>query len=104
MAHGGYINHCVWALEEMKLYIHYSNGGIGPACLLEENASARKTHGDCVIADALTLLKTSNKKVRHEKSEPPINSCGHRYKETMKRKAAKNTRNKSWRSVYDLDK
>ncbi len=104
MAHGGYINHCVWALEEMKLYIHYSNGGIGPACMLEENTSARKTHGDCVIADALTLLKTSNKKVRHEKSEPPTNSCGHRYNEAMKRKASKDKRDKSWRSVYDLDK
>ena len=30
-------------------------GGIGPARLVEENAAAKETHGDEVMADALTL-------------------------------------------------
>jgi hypothetical protein len=55
LACGGYINHSVWALEEAKNYVYYNSGGCGPAELVEESASARKTHGDCVIADALTI-------------------------------------------------
>ncbi len=55
LAHSTYINHSVWALEEAKMYIYYPGGGCGPAELIEENSSARKTHGDCVIADALTV-------------------------------------------------
>ena len=52
---GTYINHCIWALEEAKNYVYYDGGGCGPAELVEETSSARKTHGDCVIADALTI-------------------------------------------------
>ena len=55
LAHGNYFNHSIWGLEEAKMYIHYPSGGIGPACMVEENQSARKTHGDVVIADALTV-------------------------------------------------
>lgn len=55
LAHGGIYNHSIWALEEAKMYIYYPAGGCGPAFLVEENQSAKKTHGDCVIADALTV-------------------------------------------------
>lgn len=54
-AHGGFINHSTEALDEALLYIYYRGGGVGPACLVEESASARKTHGDRVIADGLCL-------------------------------------------------
>jgi hypothetical protein len=55
LAHGGYINPCRFALEEAKQYIYFPDGSVGPAELIEEDASARLTHGDCVIADALTI-------------------------------------------------
>ena len=55
LAHGGYVNPSRLALEEARQYIYFPDGGIGPACLIEEDESAKKTHGDRVIADALTL-------------------------------------------------
>ena len=55
LAHGGYINPSIWALDEARQYIYYPEGSIGPAALVEEDSKAKKTHGDCVIADALTL-------------------------------------------------
>jgi hypothetical protein len=55
LAHGGYVNHSLEAIGELLLYVRYPDGGIGPAGLIEESASARKTHGDRVIADALAL-------------------------------------------------
>lgn len=55
IAHGGFFNHSARALDEMLTYVRYPDGGIGPAGLVEESASARKTHGDRVIADGLAL-------------------------------------------------
>lgn len=55
MAHGQYVNHSTEAIDEVFYYIHYSDGSIGPAALVEESSSARKTHGDRVMADALSL-------------------------------------------------
>jgi len=55
LAHGGYVNPCVFALQEARTYIYYNDISCGPASLIEENATAKKTHGDCVIADALSL-------------------------------------------------
>lgn len=55
-AHGGFFNHSEEALDEAATYINFENGGIGPAELTEENESARKTHGDRVIADAMCLV------------------------------------------------
>ena len=52
---GSYINHDAKALEQMKMFIHYPGGGCGPAQLQYESRTARKLHGDIVIADALTL-------------------------------------------------
>jgi hypothetical protein len=55
LAHGGYINPCKFSLQEVKQYIYFPDGSVGPSELIEEDSSARLTHGDCVIADALTL-------------------------------------------------
>jgi len=98
MAHGGYINHSKEALEEMKYYIHYNDGGIGPAVLIEESASAKKTHGDRVIADALTLDNSELPKIKHTGPKPPPNSFGARYEKAMKVKKAQKI--KSWRKQF----
>lgn len=52
-AHGKFINHSDEALAEALTYIQFPDGSIGPAVLLEESSSARKAHGDRVIADML---------------------------------------------------
>lgn len=54
-AHGRYVNRSQEALAEAATYIHYEAGGIGPAELVQESASARKCHGDRVIADMLAV-------------------------------------------------
>lgn len=100
MAHGGYINHSKYGLEQMKQYVHYDGGGIGPACLIEESASARKTHGDVVIADALTLDDSDIPKIRHKGSKYPERSFGHRMEAVIKKKKKK--KRKSWRKSFDL--
>lgn len=41
------------ALDEARKYVRYARGGIGPGRLEHESESARATHGDRVIADAL---------------------------------------------------
>lgn len=56
LAQSGIINHSIAALDEATLYVYYASGGVGPATLEKENESAKKTHGDRVIADALALL------------------------------------------------
>ncbi len=104
LAHGGYINHSMYGLEQMKQYVHYDGGGIGPACLIEESASARKTHGDVVIADALTLDNSDIPKIRHEGSKYPKRSFGHRFDEAMKKKKMSKKQAKSWRRDFDFAK
>lgn len=100
LAHGGYINHSEYGLRQMKLYIHYPGSGIGPACLVEENESARKTHGDVVIADALTLDDSELPKIKHEGPQPPVNSCGYRRNQVLKKQ--KELKNQSWRKSYNF--
>lgn len=86
-AHGGFINHSDEALTEALTYVHYPDGGIGPAELLEENASARKTHGDRVIADMLCLVGQREKPGnRKQESTVPQRSFGHRLKEFIREK------------------
>ena len=90
LAHGGYINPSIKALEEIKEYIHFPDGGVGPAGLVEENSGARKTHGDRVIADALTLDDKEIPKGKGEAVKIPGNSFGYRFKQYQKkRKLAK---------------
>ena len=101
LAHGGFINHSEFGLEEMKMYVHYADGGVGPAYLIEENASAKKTHGDIVIADALTIDdKETGRAIKHEGPKAPPGSCGHRKNEIVKKNKAAKSR-KNWRQPFD---
>ena len=104
MAHGGFINHSDFALEEATYYIHFPDGYIGPAELVQENSSARKTHGDCVIADALTLEegKTAVLPTKAHGIKPPVNSTGHRMQQALKKRAGikKSSRTRKWH--YDF--
>ncbi len=98
LAHGGYINHSEFGLDECESYIYYKGGGIGPACLVEENDSAKKTHGDVVIADALTIDSKEFGSTRHDGPGYPANSCGARRKAAMQRKKNKP---RGWRSNFN---
>ena len=102
MAHGGFINHSEFALEEALYYIHFPDGYVGPATLVQENSSARKTHGDCVIADALTLEegKVAVLPSKAGKMEPPVGSTGHRMKMILRKKRIGQKR--SWRHKYNF--
>lgn len=71
LARGTYINHSLWALEEAQNYVYYDSGGCGPAELVEENASAKKTHGDCVIADALTVENSDMREGKLKEQDGP---------------------------------
>jgi hypothetical protein len=90
LAHSKYINHSIWALEEAKMYVYYPAGGCGPAEMIEENASARKTHGDCVIADALTVDASDARAGRLENRKGPqtIRSAAYRRQLAKDRKLA----------------
>ena len=66
LVHNGFINHSEEAIVEAMSYIYYDNGGIGPASLIKESDSARQTHGDRVIADALTLIGCEGKIVQEK--------------------------------------
>jgi hypothetical protein len=101
LAHGGYINHSEFGLDEMLMYIYYSDGGIGPASLVEENASARKTHGDVVIADALTMDE-SDKVITppSEKIEAPYWSPAYRKKHLDAKRRGQ--RQLVWNSQFDF--
>ena len=57
--------------------------------MLEENASAKKTHGDRVIADALCLKGMDECGIRTSKTlEAPRNSFGGRLRQWEKRQEA----------------
>jgi hypothetical protein len=85
-AHGRFINHSIEALNECLTYIHYENGGIGPAELLEESESTRKAHGDRVIADMLALVGIKNNKFIKEVYSAPERSIGFRLKKFQEAK------------------
>lgn len=80
-AHGGIINHSAEALDEALTYVYYDNGGIGPADFVRESESARLTHGDRVIADALALLGAEGIPAGEPQSSiPPTRSMAYRRK------------------------
>lgn len=98
IAHGGYINPSIWGLEEARTYIWYNDGGVGPACLVEENQAARKTHGDVVIADALTVDERQITKRKPTELAAPTRSMAYRRK-LLKDKRAKS---KGWKKSFDF--
>ncbi len=103
LAHGGYINHSKYGLEQMKEYMHYSDGGVGPGSLVEESASAKKTHGDVVMADALTLDDSELPKTKYKGAQAPQNSCGYRREQTLKKKRIMKD-SRTWRKGFDFEK
>lgn len=102
LAHGGYINPSIKSLDEAKYYIHYPDGGVGPADLVEENAGARKTHGDRVIADALTLDDKEIPKDRGEAVKVPHNSFGYRFKQYKEKRKLRKEGHKKWRHPVEI--
>ena len=100
LATGGYINHSIWALDEVNLYVYYDDGGVGPAYLVKETQAAKKTHGDCVIADALTL---SSKDVPRSTIVDNINVPGRSFAGRMKKVDAERKKRKhAWRRNFDF--
>ena len=80
------------ALTEAEMYVYMGGGVIGPACLMMENESARKTHGDRVIADALLykgLCDLGGKQIKTPRERPPDNTAEARYQKF--RRAQKRT-------------
>jgi len=96
LAHASFVNPSALAIQEAEMYVYFSGGAIGPACLREESASARKTHGDRVIADALCNKGLGNSRIRVTKpTELPPNSFGGRYETWLKRKKRRGLR-RTW--------
>jgi len=93
---GGYVNPSIWGLEEAKMYIWYPDGGIGPAQLVEENQSAKKTHGDVVIADALTIEEKVYGPAKQAGPVAPTRSAAYRRQQKKEKKSNK------WNKVFDF--
>ncbi len=95
LAHGTFVNPSVIALNEAETYVYFPGGQIGPASLQLENAAARKTHGDRVIADALCNMGMGESRVRSRTViEPPQNSFGGRYGKWQKTRKTRKTEKK----------
>jgi hypothetical protein len=85
-AQGGIVNHSGPALDEALTYVYYDDGGLGPAEFVKESESARMTHGDRVIADALMLLGVEDAPVtRQGDPMPPGRSFGERRRMALAR-------------------
>jgi hypothetical protein len=98
LASGGYVNPSIWGLEEAKTYIWYPDGGIGPAQLVEENQAAKKTHGDVVIADALTIEEKKFGPMKQAEPVAPTKSAAYR------RQLVREKKTKKWDRVFDFRK
>lgn len=95
-AHGGFVNHSHEALDEALMYIYYGGKSVGPACLVEESESARKTHGDRVIADGLCVWALDEApRVKKSPNRPPHNSMKGR-RQAMERKRKREAKKKSF--------
>lgn len=94
--HGTFINPSLISLNEAETYVYLPGGQIGPAYMQEESASAKKTHGDRVIADALCHKAMMESHIQMTRTlEPPKNSIGGRYRDfTQKRTSMK--RKETW--------
>lgn len=102
LAQGGYVNPSEQALDEALVYIYYENGGIGPSELLEENANARATHGDRVIADALSLWPSRADKGIAENITPKAPHGSFAWRKTQFKRPKKKKKNPSWRQKFNF--
>lgn len=105
LAHGGFINHSLEGLEEAKIYIHFDDGSIGPAYLVNESPSARKTHGDIVMADALTLVEkiVPRQSIEEDEKSIPVNSSGYRLRKVQRERKSLNSRTNSYRKSFNFE-
>ena len=92
------VNRSHAALEEARRYVRYENGGIGPADLVEENEKAKKTHGDRVIADALTLKH--KKKPRTPVGLIEGDMFSHAARRAKRKKKRDSTKTDKWRRKF----
>ena len=95
LTYGPYANRSALALEEAHTYVHLPGGGYGPAFMMHESASAKQTHGDRVIADALTIDDSELPKTKVGKKVPAKNTAGYRF--LQHRKSMKRNRSQSKR-------
>jgi len=110
LAHGGFVNHCEIAIDEAMAYIYYEKSSgkmaIGPAGLQQESESAKKTHGDRVIADALCLWILDDVKFEKETKLPevPQKSAAYRRQQALRKRRtdARKKRQKSWRQQFNF--
>jgi len=84
---GEFINRSIEALDEALDYVNLPNGGVGPSRFIQESSTARATHGDRVIADALTI-EDNCLPAKPEKQKPqiPVNSAGYRFTQAIRAK------------------
>jgi hypothetical protein len=104
LAHGGEINHDKKALDQAKAYIFYPGGGLGPAEMVFESATARLLHGDIPLADALTLEDDRIPKAKHKGAGAPVNSFAWRKEQVIKKKKKNKRLTKSWRKEFNFGK
>lgn len=96
-SNGKIINHSAEALTECLSYVHYESGGIGPASLVAESDSARKAHGDRVIADMLCVLGRADTPAQKMAGvSAPQRSIGHRFEQFRKMRKAENQPGKTF--------
>jgi hypothetical protein len=99
LANGKYVNPSIRALQQARLYIHYENGGCGPAELADSGSEDRKEHGDIVIADALSIDFDKAVVIRDKDKEAPAGSFAARKADHMLK--TRKQKEKSWRKVFD---
>jgi hypothetical protein len=87
-AHSLIMDHSAECLLEAERYIHYNDGGIGPALSAEASKSDRKDHGDRIIATALAYHLCPDHFVRTGREEAeriaPTNSVYARMQERFR--------------------
>jgi len=94
---GKITNHDKVGLKQAELYIHYPEGGVGPAQLLKAKASDRKLHGDIVIADALTTEDKEVSEPKKAKITAPYQSFEWRYNRWKNK-----NKSKGWRKRFSF--
>lgn len=103
LAQGLFFNPCEDAITEAGTYIHYDDGYVGPAFLVEESENARGLHGDRVIADALsTLMDKEIRPNEHEAVRPPKGSAGYRKQQLIAKRKRLAKSKHSWRQPFDF--
>lgn|GEM_PF-1086548 len=95
---GRLIYHDKQGLEQAKYYIHYPDGGVGPAEVQDSKQAERLLHGDRVMACALTVDDKEVAKPKMAGPKAPYRSWQWRYDQWKK----KNKQNNSFERPYDF--